>query len=272
MKKNVKLSNFQEIKNIINSGISSNCSSSKEIQSFLCYINDSYYILCKKCKTIPLLQYESLSKIIISCECTKNLSIDIYDFNKNFIIDKEEYEQIPEIEYNLKCIEHKNKFKYYCLNHRQHLCEDCQKIHSCDKKNIINLDEEKSILDKEIISGISKNLMNDNDKQNNLDVDICIILIICLINNYNENPNYNFLVNIKNNYKILKNDEASEKEEYKKYIRINSKREYEKLNDDKRNDIKYISIISKNTDICFLKNARLTNLQELNMQSNILMI
>ena len=113
---------------------------SEEIQKLLSYANESHFI-CKECKSIPLLQFQNLSKFFVSCECSRYVQLNIRDLWKKFIIDKEEYDNIPEIEINLKCNEHKKNYKYYCLNHNINLCEVCQKIHNCD--NIKNFEEEK---------------------------------------------------------------------------------------------------------------------------------
>ena len=111
-------SNLIDDQSVLNIEVFSIYSSlSEEIQKILNYTNESYYFICKECKTIPLLQFQDLSKLFVSCECSKNVPLDITDLKQNFIIDKEEYDNIPEIESNLKCIEHKKKYKYYCLNH-----------------------------------------------------------------------------------------------------------------------------------------------------------
>ena len=102
-------------------------------------------------------------------------------------------------------------YNYYCPNHGQDLCEDCQKEHNCE--NIKNFDSEKLILDDEIpfIANCltEKNItiskfMDENQMSNELISYDLKLLISCILNNYYENPNYNTIENIKNFYDRLK--------------------------------------------------------------------
>ena len=276
MESNSNPSNSIDEQSILNIEVYSIYSSlSEEIQKLLNYTNGCYFI-CKECKTIPLLQFENLSKILVSCECSKNVPVNITDLKKNFIIDKE-FDNISEIESNLKCIEHKNNYKYYCLNHNINLCETCQKIHNCD--NVKNFEEEKYNLDKDIIPFIGKSLMNENIKNfNDLDdkqisnnvIEYLTNLLSILLNNYYFNPNYNIIVNIKNFYSKLKSVDDSEKKNYEieNNIEIKSLKQYKKVNYNQKKYITKIEINSKNFDICYLKNEKLINLIELNLPSN----
>ena len=208
-------SNLIDNQSVLNIDIFSIYSSlPEEIQKLLNYTNESYYIICKECKTIPLFQFQDLSNLFVSCECPKHVLLNITDLRQKYIIDKD----IPDIESNLKCIEHNNKYKYYCLNHKINLCEDCQKIHNCD--NIKNFEEEKYELDKKIIPFIGKSLINKNNKNfNDLDdnqisnniSEYLVNLVIIILNNYYFNPNYNIIANLKNFYLKLKNIDESEK-------------------------------------------------------------
>ena len=249
----------------------------EEIQKLLNYTNESYYIICKECKTIPLFQFQDLSNLFVSCECSKNVLLNITDLKQKYIIDKEEYDNIPEIESNLKCIEHNNNFKYYCLNHKLNLCEDCQKMHNCD--NIKNFEEEKYNLDKDIIPFIGKSLINKNSKSfNDLDdnqisnnvSEYLTNLISILLNNYYFNPKYNTIANLKNFYLKLKSIDEPEKKNYEieNNIEIKSLKQYKKVNYNQIQYIKKIEINSKNFDVSNLNNAKLINLIELNLSSN----
>ena len=157
------------------------------------------------------------------------------------------------------------------------MCEECQKEHDCSSNNIINFDAEKPSLEKEMIPFIAKSLMNrSNDDKSFIidekitDSDLLIILISSIIKNYYDYPNYNIIDNIKNFHEKLKNINNSVKEEFdiQNNKEIKNQLEYEALNNDEREYIKKIEIIAKNNDIKFLKNAILTNLEEINMSSN----
>ena len=231
---------------------------------------DEQCFLCKECQSTPLIQFQSLKNITFSCKCENrtNISLKINDLIREYSIKKELCKD------SLECnIHDNNKFKYYCLIHGKDMCEDCQKEHDCDKANIKNLNEEKSILDNEMIPFIAKSLLNksnNNFDANYLDNDILIILITSILNEYYEYPNYNTLVNIKNFYFKLNNVGISEKKVFgiENNIEIKSQMQYEALNNDKKQYIKKIEIVARNSDIIFLNNAKLINLEELNLESN----
>ena len=248
---------------------------SEEIQKLLSYANESHFI-CKECKSIPLLQFQNLSKFFVSCECSRYVQLNIRDLWKKFIIDKEEYDNIPEIEINLKCNEHKKNYKYYCLNHNINLCEVCQKIHNCD--NIKNFEEEKYNLDKDIIPFIANSLINksinindfDDNQIINTDSEYLTNLISILLNNYYCNPDYITIINIKNFYSKLRSIDESEKDKYEieNNIKITTLKQYKKVNYQQKKDIKRIYIFSKNFDVSNLNNEKLINLIELSLSSN----
>ena len=250
------------------------------IQSLLNYTNQSYYFICKKCKMIPLLRFQDLSKIVVSCKCSDNLQLTIDELRENYIIDDEEYDNIQEIESNLKCIEHGNNYKYYCLNDNKNLCEDCQKEHNCEK--IYNFEKEKFILVDNIIPYIAKSLMNGDFKNLNDSFDNKIlktlnserlkVLISILFNYYFNNPNYNTIVNIKNFYIKLKNIDDSEKEKYEiqNIIEIKSQTQYKKVNYYQKKYIKKIEINFNNSFLNDLENEILINLIELNLSCNLI--
>ena len=120
-----------------------------EIISSLLQYGENKYFLCKECKTTPSLKFKTLIDIIYSCKCKekKNIPLSINSLiqEKEYIFKKEDNKDNKGI--YLKCNKHEKKFKYYCSIHEIDLCEDCFKEHKCEKNNIKNLDEEKSILD-----------------------------------------------------------------------------------------------------------------------------
>lgn len=281
------LSNGQSILSIENffNDLSLSKEEKEDILSLLIYTNQSYNILCIKCKKIPFLQFQDLAKIIASCECSEYKELSLKEFNEKYIIDKDNIQEIEsnlkcniqEIESNFKCFEHKKNYKYYCLIDKKNLCEYCQKIHDCPNESIYNFENEKFNLVSDKISYIAKSLMNANnnnlnDSLDNLDAERLKIIISTLICDYYCNPNYNTIDNIKNFYMKLKNVNHSEKAKFEiqNIIEIKKDTEYSKLNYYQKQFIKKIEINNYNSNFFLnkLKNERLTNLIELNLSGN----
>ena len=78
--------------------------------------------LCKECHYIPKLKLKYENKaLIISCKCKKCINIK----PRNFI---ERYRCKKRITKVYSCKEHEKKyFKYYCIDCKQNLCEECAK-------------------------------------------------------------------------------------------------------------------------------------------------
>ena len=273
------LCNFPSDTSIIeNITYSENREHKKEVQELLNTYLNSNIVYCNECKTIPLIRFENLVDRYFYCKCEKdNDTTFTLDPKDNYIFDYNDI--IKQKNNNLKCNIHEEKnYSYYCSNHGQDLCEECQKKHQCE--NIKNFDAEKSLLEEEMIPFIAKCLNEkitislnsiDNIDTSNIGMsDNLKILISCIINSYYEIPCYNTIESIKNFYDKLKNINDKEKKDYEieNYIEIKSQMEYEELNDKSRNNINKIEIISKNNDILFLTKATLNNLLELNMSSN----
>ena len=277
MEDNLNLPNFPSEQSIIEDiTYVENREHKKEVQELLNNYLNSNIVYCKECKTIPLIRFENLVDRYFYCKCEKdNDTTFTLEPQDNYMFD---YNDIIKQKNNLKCNIHEKNYSYYCSNHGQDLCEECQKEHQC--VNIKNFDAEKSLLEEEMIPFIAKCL---NEKKtislnsiDNIDTsyigmsDNLKILISCIINSYYEIPCYNTIGSIKNFYDKLKNINDIEKKNYEieNYIEIKSQMEYEELNDKSRNNINKIEIISKNNDILFLSDAILNNLVELNMSSN----
>ena len=255
-------SNYTDEPSMISIQNKSKYSEFQEVQSILNNCNN--FFLCEKCKTTPLLQFPELNKINISCKCSINNTIEINNLIQNYVINEEVYNKIQEKKN--KCNNHDKNYNYYCKNHNEDMCEECQKEHDCGNNNIINFDAEKPSLENEMIPFIAKSLINRNndDKSFSMDdniinSDLLIILISSIIKNYYVYPNYNIIDNIKNFHEKLKNIKNSEKEEFdiQNNKEINKQIEYETLNNDEKEFIKTIKIIAKNNDINIFKKCNL---------------
>ena len=198
-------------------------SNSKEIRSLISCTNVSFFF-CFKCKETFLIQFEDMSNIRISCNCSndnnKYKSLSIKDFlNKEYLISDEEENDNLIIQQYLECNRHKNKYKYYCLNEKINMCETCLKGHNCN--NIKNLDDERYNLTQEIIPNIARCLIIDNNEVSNFDDcklnmknEYLRLLISHLVKQYYIYPDYNIIVNIKNFYQKMNNINEQEKKMY----------------------------------------------------------
>ena len=96
--------------------------------------------ICPKCKKYPfieILSQDDFGKIKVNCNCgfSNNFSIDDY-----IVLAKEKNAKIFVI-----CNKHKKIYKEYCIECKEHLCDECAHINK--SHSIVNLEDYKSEFD-----------------------------------------------------------------------------------------------------------------------------
>ena len=251
------------------------------------------YFFCIKCKKFYIIDFESNIFIKIECDCKtiKNCIID--DFIKEYII-----ENLEEVEKNINCKIHNKKYKIYCIDCKEDLCEDCEKetkkynnieiiIKKHETHSVINLQDEIKAKIQEL-KPLLKNI-RANIPKGLIDVRRILNLIIDLTKYHVNFYSYNLYKSLDNALKfVLKFEMPKEL----KMIKINSKTELNenmdsvnkiisiKINNQKLSDLS--SFINLNTtflieldlnyneieDISPLKNCNFDNLEIFNLAEN----
>ena len=264
------------------------------------------HFICKKCNTVPLIKFTYCGIVHYSCLCHEikeqtiesifNLNISDEsknDFNNNgnnnvITNSKDEIEVPPYDRYNssideeknniqtlrLKCLKHKKKFAYYCLECKQNVCRKCISDSGGHKKHPLKIFD---IHFKEInynLEDLKKYLENKDDDTNKIRVFKELMNII--IEDYKNFPNYNhfFIIeSCKNNIKYINDNnnktlnQSTKKEEF---LFIKNQRELEE-NFNNAQKIEKITINSSNPNIIQFINILfidLINLKELDLSSN----
>ena len=213
---------------------------------------------CPSCSAVPeIISYNEVNGII-NLECKKhgNMNIEIQDY-----FDKmKKWEGQSDIKLKNKCIEHNEKYAYYCLNCKENICEKCfkdEKHESHIKYNINSLspnNAEISVLKEKISLFLLKKdelLMNLKELENK------ITFYDTLISSYERQaPNYFLNINLKHllygekfNLDNVKNAEniktRSKKDIFEDFIKKNFMKATEGL--------KQLTLINKNIDDDFME-------------------
>lgn len=263
------------------------------------------HFICKKCNTVPLIEFNYYNIVHYSCLCHEikgqtiesifNLNISDEsknDFNNNEsnniiikkkdkkevsndvsknIIDEEKKNKQP---LSLKCLKHKKKFAYYCLECELNVCRKCISHSGEHKKHLLKIFDIHFNEINQILEDLKKYLEDKDDDTNEIKKFKELMNII--IEDYKNFPNYNhffiiesckkFIKNINdNNNKIL--SQSTKKEEL---LFIKNQRELEE-NFNNAQIIEKITINSSNSNIIQFMNILiidLINLKELDLNSN----
>jgi hypothetical protein len=167
--------------------------------NFLSNRNKSRHYICRKCNTFPKIFFLSQNKINLKCKCgNKNIEefmTDLVDLDNNEI----NY-------YNIICNEHNQNFSYFCQNCNKNICKLCQVNCSIKKHKIIDIDDDKPLLNKVIQFKNKIEQRLKTKSSNDFDIDI----------NFDENDRETKSYLLKkdesgNLNKILKNNNEREK-------------------------------------------------------------
>jgi len=183
------------------------------------------HYLCKECLKFPKMIFleNQTVKLICDCKnCNKEIEIqDIFSYFSNTLIENNTNQ-------NIICLEHNEKFAYYCTKCQRHLCLDCSE--NCDKKKHFLLDliydrkTRKRI--KKILSPIKEKYLKyikhndeigESEENSHFLSDSNETILIDFKNNcYKKNNNKN--INSKENFSLI--EEANEEYFIKLFIII----------------------------------------------------
>ena len=218
----------------LNNSNSNNTSQKKN--SHLSYLdisniyNSKDHYLCTQCLKFPYVKFcKDRKHIKLTCSCFNNKKISIKDLFEENILSIEDNSNInllstnnlnlnDDIENELKCKKHNEKFKGFSKNYLNNYCQSCIKDFNYENYNIIKFDDIK-IEDIKIEQLL--NIINNNNKpfeESNINNTFKYIdkkngiyeilseeeeekfnkIINTIINDYKNYPNYSHFFNIKN--------------------------------------------------------------------------
>ena len=127
--------------------------------------NPNIHYICPKCFNFPFIQFlNNKEDIYYSCACIRNKYLKIKDLfdpenkyitnlNNSNIINKKDDDNLNK-NHGFKCTRHKSneskKFKYFCIECNNNICEDCLKYHLNKKHDLMNLEIEMFEMNKKI--------------------------------------------------------------------------------------------------------------------------
>ena len=256
--------NFEEINDVMENQLNQKITLNDSIHFYL-YPNESKkrklknkYFLCKYCRSSPKVSFINYNLLQINCDCKKIINLRPNDFIEYYTIHKNNEEQ------NFCCKIHNDfKYKYYCLDCKVNLCEDCkQKLKEHENHSLeylLDIDEKIEEI-KKLIKEVRKKLSKGDIEYRKI-----LNLIEALIKKYKEYPSHNLYKTIFNSFEFLSHPIIPEITEM---IKI---RTIEELIDNKKNShlISSIKINYKNfDDLSIFKELDLRNLKELQLQGN----
>jgi hypothetical protein len=199
------------------------------------------HFFCRKCSSIPILEFKSVLNIMYTCGCNKNFLMNIITYFDNTLKISEESEEKDiekkkEKENNILleyfyCKKHKGqKFFAYCKECDISLCSECLINEESHKDQLIFFDKLLTETNKKL-EFIIKNFSlipfpYDNESSDYLDDNLEIVkeyyikFINVLINDYNNYTCYSHFVIISNLNKALEIIITSS-DNLKKYINVN---------------------------------------------------
>ena len=133
--------NFEEINDMMENQMNQNITLNDSIHFYL-YPNENKkrrlknkYFFCKYCRSSPKVSFINYNLLQINCDCKKIINLRPNDFIEYYTIHKNNEDQ------NFCCKIHNNfKYKYYCIDCKVNLCEDCmEKIKEHENHSLENL-------------------------------------------------------------------------------------------------------------------------------------
>ena len=245
----------------------------ENIETILPTCQNSYHYLCTKCQKFPFIEFKDRKNIIKTSSCMNNQKIKITDFldniesniiKENFLssttndiknndynypkTNKDILSKKDEINDGFMCIEHYEKYEYFCKSCLRNLCHEC-KEHICDSNNLLEFKKidinNKEI--EEIMNNVNDNSIDNNSKYTQLEQfsteEDFYKLIKIIIDDYKNFPNYSHFFNIENILRFL-NIRDKSKFKYNNYINDNNE-----LNKNNEIIIEYINNINSKTKL-----------------------
>ena len=236
---------------------------------------NEYYLICPKCKLVPF--FNLCNKLYIKCNC-EEVKKDFNYFCDNYIIEKNEENELNISKEFLKCLKHKKKYKYYCEKCEENLCSKCflENDHHEHKKIIFDTFVFDTNIKIEKIQDILKEYF-ENKKKNNL---LLKNLVKIIINQYEEDYFcYNIFKNIDNIHLILSkrnkndgndNNNKCNAESIKTYCMVNENiQDISYLMKKNLNNLEILELQKNNiSDLSSLKNVNFVNLRHFNLSDN----
>ena len=256
--------NFEDIKDDMDQKLNQKITLNDSIH-FYCYENENRkrklknrYFICQYCHSSPKVSFINFNLLQINCDCKKIINLRPNDFIDHYTIHKNNNEQY------FCCKEHNGyKYKYYCIDCKVNLCEDCLtklKVHENHSLEYLLVIDDKIAEVKKLIKQIKKKLSKGDIEYRKI-----LNLIEALIKKYKEYPCHNLYKTIFNSIEFLSHPQIPE---ITQMIKI---RTVEELIDNK-NDSHLISSIKINyqnfSDLSIFKELDLRNLKELQLQGN----
>ena len=184
-------------------------SSIEKIENICYYSFPNEHLICKDCKTVPLILFKNINTIFYECDDKK-----VYkELNSIFCSEDDDYSAY------LICQTHKKIYKYFCTYCNMNICEDClRKMKKHLDHSLIIFDQmyysikEKIKNIKEILKIHKKNneSNNENSINNNISFDqINIVgekfirLMSIIFNDFKKYPSYQLFQNILNIYQFI---------------------------------------------------------------------
>lgn len=263
------------------------------------------HIICKKCNTVPSLEFISYNKVYYKCKCYELtqtidniLDINIFDENKNnyrrnendnvssqndessntqnLIIEVKEEDKFKQI--SVKCKEHNEVFAYYCKECKLNICRECLKQSEMHKIHELFIFDVNYFEINKIIKNYNEYIkLKENDSK---EIKNFKKLVIIIFDDFKNFTNYFHFSTIKSFHKFLQKKGREQNsdinsEENKNYIYIINKKELDD-NFNNANNIRKINIEKSDQNIIsFIKilGPDLINLIELELkESNIISI
>ena len=216
------------------------------------------FLFCFNCHIVPIIKFINLQKASISCNC----NIETQQMTYEEILDKFRFDinSINGIINYLICVEHNNKFQFYCENCDLNLCGICHQNHNCHHKYIKDI---KIFNNKYFAFG--ELLLNLDDSFNAIKK-----LVLLLFKQFQKYPSYNIKQNIISIYKLNKTNEENELFDELNLENIQLNNIASLLQKDLRN-LKELCLKDNklnNGQIPILKKLNCYNLLKLNLESN----
>ena len=193
------------------------------------------HFICKKCKKVPIIKFETLNTLQYNCLCAEDCKTIEKILIENITKDGEDKSE-KDICYEdyLKCSEHKQNYIYYCKIDKVNLCRKCiweKSYHQDHTLFFFDLHYFEIYEIKKQIDNILNGKKQDNFDINTLDpIEYIIHLLSVIFNDFREYPNYSHIVFFRDARKFFhdfisneNNNQIIEDYKLKKEIKVTNK-------------------------------------------------